>query len=99
MFDWKNKDLVEYAEKMKALGHPLRLCMALGLVECEGCNVKKIQKCTEVPQSTISQHLDKLKNAGIIAGERKGNEIVYRVIDPGIKKLLECIFSCKEFGV
>ncbi len=93
MFDWRDQELVEFSEKLKALGHPLRLCMIRGLVECGGCNVKKIQTCTEVPQSTISQHLDKLKNAGIIAGERKGNEVIYRVIDPDIKKLLECMFS------
>ncbi len=92
-FAWNEEELKEVAEKMKALGHPLRLCMVRGLVECGGCNVKKIMECTGVPQSTISQHLDRLKNAGLIAGERKGNEVIYRVIDPRIKKLLECMTS------
>ncbi len=93
LFSWKDEEITEAAEKLKALGHPLRLCMVRGLIDCGGCNVKKIQECTEAAQSTISQHLDRLKNAGIIAGERKGNEIIYKVVDPRVKDLLKCFFS------
>lgn len=32
----------------------------------------------ELPQSTVSQHLARLKNADVIAGVRNGNEVVYK---------------------
>lgn len=77
-----------YAEILKALGHPVRLCIVRGLIESNGCNVTKMQDCLNMPQSTISQHLAKLKAAGIIEGDRKGLEITYRVIDNKVKDLI-----------
>jgi DNA-binding transcriptional ArsR family regulator len=57
------------AEKIKALAHPHRLCIVKGLIDNK-CNVTKIQECLKLPQSTVSQHLAKLKAAGIIEGKR-----------------------------
>lgn len=80
-------EYVEYAEKLKVIAHPHRLCIIKGLLEKER-NVSTIQACLGLPQSTISQHLSKLKNAGIILGERAGTEICYKVID---KKIIEIV--------
>jgi len=81
----------KYSETLKALGHPIRLCIVRGLIESEGCNVTKMQDCLNIPQSTISQHLAKLKSAGIIVGDRKGLEITYRVVDPKVKELIKIL--------
>lgn len=80
------------AEKIKALAHPHRLCIVKGLIENK-CNVTKIQECLQLPQSTVSQHLAKLKAAGIIDGERKGLEICYRVIDEDIVNIVKIILK------
>jgi DNA-binding transcriptional ArsR family regulator len=80
------------AEKIKALAHPHRLCIVKGLIENK-CNVTKIQECLQLPQSTVSQHLAKLKAAGIIDGERSGLEICYRVIDEDIVNIVKIIFK------
>ncbi|MDF2985498.1 MAG: putative transcriptional regulator [Eubacterium sp.] len=77
------KKFEKKADKMKAMAHPHRLCIIKGLME-GGCNVTKIQECLGLPQSTVSQHLAKLKSAGIIDGERNGLEICYRVVDEEI---------------
>lgn len=69
----------EKAEIIKALAHPVRLCIVKNLVDIGGCNVTKMQACLEMPQSTVSQHLGKLKSSGIIEGERHGTEIIYKV--------------------
>jgi len=69
------------ADKIKAIAHPHRLCIIKGLIE-GGCNVTKIQECLSLPQSTVSQHLAKLKAAGIIDGERKGTQ--------GARDMLSC---------
>lgn len=77
------EDLRNYeqkAEKLKALAHPHRLCIVKGLIDNK-CNVTTIQECLGLPQSTVSQHLAKLKAAGIIEGNRKGLEICYSVVD------------------
>ncbi|MEW8956588.1 ArsR/SmtB family transcription factor [Clostridium sp.] len=88
------KDFKKYneaAELLKVLAHPVRLCIVTGLLENGPCNVSKIQGCLELPQSTISQHLQKLRVAGVIEGERSGLEITYKVKDSRIKYLVELI--------
>ena len=78
------------SETLKALAHPARLKMVAGLIKNE-CNVGHIQKVLGLPQSTISQHLRVLKNAGIIKGRREGNKTCYRVIDLRVRKIVEII--------
>jgi ArsR family transcriptional regulator len=73
----------------KALAHETRLMIILGLSQGEGCNVSKIIVNLELPQSTISQHLSILKNAGIVEGYKKGNEVCYKVIDEKIIQVLK----------
>lgn len=72
----------DYAELLKVLGHPARLCIVHGLLNNEGCNVTYMQSCLNIPQSTVSQHLAKLKSSGIIEGHREGLEIKYKVVNP-----------------
>lgn len=79
------------AEILKALGHPARLCIVNGLITNEGCNVTFMQSCLNIPQSTVSQHIAKLKAANIIEGERHGLEIVYKVIDEDTIKIVKSL--------
>jgi len=78
------------SETFKALAHPARLKMVAGLIKDE-CNVTRIQKVLRLPQSTISQHLRVLKNAGIIKGRREGTKTCYRVIDARVRKIVEIV--------
>ena len=82
---------VQKSELLKALAHPTRLCIVKGLIEKES-NVTSIQKCLDLPQSTISQHLFKLKAAGIIKGEREGLKISYQVINEEVRKIIKILF-------
>jgi DNA-binding transcriptional ArsR family regulator len=86
------KNYEKMAEKLKALAHPHRLCIVKGLIDNQ-CNVTKIQECLEVPQSTVSQHLSKLKAAGIIKGKRNGLEICYSVVDLDVIKIIKELYS------
>jgi len=56
----------EFAELLKVLAHPIRLCIAKSLLNQGGCNVGHMQTCLAVPQSTVSQHQQKLRYAGVI---------------------------------
>jgi ArsR family transcriptional regulator len=91
-----NVDFAQYtsiAETLKVLAHPVRLCIVKGLIEKGGCNVSHMQTCLDVPQSTVSQHLQKLRTAGVIEGIRNGLEINYKVCDEKTVKLIELLFS------
>ncbi len=81
------------AELLKILGHPARLCILVGILDKEntGCNVTYMQSCMNIPQSTVSQHLAKLKAAGLIKGERHGLEIKYRVVDEDVIRVLKSL--------
>lgn len=83
------------SDKLKAISHPHRLCIIKGLME-KGCNVTRIQECMGLPQSTVSQHLSKLKAAGIIEGVRTGLEICYRVVDKDVMEIVGILFKDKE---
>lgn len=82
------------AEILKALGHPIRLCIVNGLLARE-CNVTGIKNSLQLPQSTISQHLGILKAKKIIKGERKGLKITYSVVDDDVAQLVQS-FTKKE---
>jgi len=87
------KKLNEKAELLKVLAHPVRLCIVKGLLENGGCNVTYMQNCLNAPQSTVSQHLQKLKAAGIIEGKRDGLMVNYKICNEKIKELLSVLFS------
>ena len=82
----------EISEVLKALAHPVRLCIVRGLLEKGGCNVCHMQECLGMPQSTTSQHLQKLRSAGIISGQRKGLEVTYKVCDQRVIELIKVLF-------
>lgn len=89
------KQLEKKAKILKAMAHPIRLCIIRNLIDTGGSNVSHIQESLMQPQSTISQHLYKLKAAGIINGKRKGTEITYKVINDDAIKLAYLLFPEK----
>jgi ArsR family transcriptional regulator len=80
------------AEMLKAIAHPVRLCIIKGLMD-KKCNVSHMQECLELPQSTVSQHLGILRTKGILKGERNGLEITYSVINEDVKKVINALFD------
>jgi len=81
------------AEILKVLAHPLRICIVKNLLENGECNVGYMHTCLEVPQSTVSQHLQKLRYAGIIEGKRHGLEINYKIKNQQMGNLINSIFN------
>ncbi len=83
---------IRKAEWLKVIAHPVRLCIIQGLIEKNSCNVTEMQNCLELPQSTLSMHLQKLRSAGIIEGSRKGLEVIYQIKDQQATELLSVLF-------
>ena len=84
-------DYAEEARLLKALAHPIRLQIVHGLLT-EGChNVRCIENRTGVSQSCTSQHLQRLRSAGIVEAERVGNEVYYRVSSQRMARLMAAL--------
>lgn len=89
-----NKNYEQYneaAELLKALAHPVRLCIVRGLIEQGHSNVTHMQECLELPQSTVSQHLQKLKLLGIVKAERYGLEVHYTIANDKAANLIRIL--------
>lgn len=84
----KKIDFEKTSEWLKALAHPLRLKIVTGLMQKEECNVGKMVESLGLPQSTVSQQLKILKQAGVIDCRKDGVKTCYYVADRRIEKLL-----------
>jgi ArsR family transcriptional regulator len=83
----------ELADILKALAHPQRLCIVKTLCEKKHSNVTDMQICLGEAQSTVSQHLAKLKSAKIIVGKRDGTSIYYSLYDEKTRRLVQSLVS------
>lgn len=77
------------AEVFRALSNPTRLKIVIGLIEKNECNVSTMAEKLNLPQPNVSQHLSVLKNAGVIEGYRKRNQICYRVTNEFVTKIVK----------
>lgn len=83
--------LEKESDLLKALAHPIRLAIVKGLIKEEGCNVSEMQGCLNIPQSTLSQHLAKLRKSGILSSKKNGLQRNYYVIDDQVKKIVKIL--------
>lgn len=88
----QKNDLLREAKAavLKALAHPTRLWIVEQLHNKEHC------VCTLVEQidadfSTVSKHLSVLKNAGIIASEKRGQKVFYHLKCACVLEFISCI--------
>lgn len=65
------------AELAKALGHPLRVRILSILARRKTCVCGELVDELPIAQSTVSQHLKVLKDAGLIQGEIDGPRVCY----------------------
>jgi len=78
------------AEIFKALGHPTRVKIIEYLSEGEKC-VKDIWQELGIPQPTVSQHINILKEAGIISFRKEGVKTCYRIEMPIVVKIMKLL--------
>ncbi|MCO4771617.1 MAG: winged helix-turn-helix transcriptional regulator [Deltaproteobacteria bacterium] len=83
-------ELIELAELMQALGHPVRLRIVEGLLSGDCC-VGTMVDCLDLPQPLVSRHLAVLRSAGVVTAEVEGRRRQYRVVDPRVPRILRCL--------
>jgi len=83
----KEEDVVQAAQAMKAIAHPLRLKILCVLGERE-VSVQDIVDQVGTSQSNISQHLSILREKGVLLTRKDANRVYYRIGDPRTLKLV-----------
>jgi ArsR family transcriptional regulator, arsenate/arsenite/antimonite-responsive transcriptional repressor len=78
-------------QMLKALGNPTRFQIMRSLSENQTCITQDIVDSMPLAQSTISQHLKVLREAGLIRGEIEGPATCYCVDPQGVRWLKEQI--------
>jgi ArsR family transcriptional regulator len=79
------------AKMLKALGNPVRFQIIEYLAEHQLCITNEIVQNTPLAQSTVSQHLKVLREAGLIRGEIEGPATCYCLDPEGLRWLKDQI--------
>lgn len=70
------------AQYAKALSHPARVAILQLLIKKQACICGDIVHEIPLSQSTVSQHLKELKEAGLIKGDIEGKKVCYCINEP-----------------
>ncbi len=92
----KSSDRVaKYADMFSAMGTEprLRIMQLLLTAHPEGLVVNEIQGELEIPNSTLSHHLDKLRNEGLVEVQREGTFLRYTANTVALQGLLQFLYA------
>ena len=87
--------VARYADMFAALGTEARLRIIQLLLSAhpEGMVVGDIQIELEIPNSTLSHHLDKLKNEGLVTVRREGTYLWYGANENALQEVLQFLYA------
>ena len=78
------------SQGLSAIAHELRLTVLCLLLERPMC-VHELIEATGASQSNLSQHLSKMWMLGILDKEKRGQEVVYSIAQPGFAELVQAL--------
>ncbi|MGQ9503645.1 MAG: ArsR/SmtB family transcription factor [Thermogutta sp.] len=87
------------ARVFKAISHVSRVIMLEELAKGGPKCVCELAEVAELDMSTTSRHLSLMKQAGILADEKRGQMTFYRLRTPCVMKFLECVDDVIEEGL
>ena len=92
--------LERHAEQLGALGHPVRLAILRYVVQAGGSGAVagEIQERVDMPASTLSHHLKRLLDAGLVRTRGEGTFHYYAAEYPALRALTEYLWEdcCKR---
>lgn len=92
-FTIKDNKIAAYA---KALAHPARIAILKILIKRQACICGDIVDELPLSQSTVSQHLKELKEAGLIKGDIDGTKVCYCIDEKEWQNAKTYLFSFFE---
>jgi ArsR family transcriptional regulator len=90
-----SEPIAKYADMFSAMGTEprLRIMQLLLTAHPEGLVVGEIQSELEIPNSTLSHHLDKLKNEGLVEVRRESTFLRYTANTTALQELLQFLYA------
>ena len=90
-----SEQVARYADMFSAMGTEprLRIMQLLLSAHPEGLVVGEIQGELDIPNSTLSHHLDKLKNEGLVNVQRQSTFLRYTANTDALQDLLSFLYS------
>ncbi|MDF1613772.1 ArsR/SmtB family transcription factor [Desulfurivibrio dismutans] len=91
------KNIAEMAKLLKTMAHPIRLKI-LCLLQDKELTVGEIHRQVQTTNANVSQHLNILRNQGIIDFRKNANFIVNRISEGRILELIKTMHElfCSE---
>ncbi len=89
------EQVAKYADMFSAMGTEarLRIMQLLLTAHPEGLVVGEIQEELDIPNSTLSHHLDKLKNEGLVQVQRESTFMRYTANTEALQELLQFLYA------
>jgi ArsR family transcriptional regulator len=90
-----NERIAKYADMFSAMGTEprLRIMQLLLSAHPEGLFAGDIQAELDIPNSTLSHHLDKLKTEGLVEVLREGTFLCYTAATDALQELLQFLYA------
>ncbi|MED1268904.1 metalloregulator ArsR/SmtB family transcription factor [Bacillus mycoides] len=85
----------ENVEMLKTLSHPARIQIITILMQHNTLNVSELVNKLQIPQSTVSQHLSKMKGK-IVGCDRRGLEVYYYISNPKVPQIIEILLPTNK---
>jgi DNA-binding transcriptional ArsR family regulator len=82
----------EAAEFLKALAHKDRLWILCELVQ-EEKTVSQLEAALDLRQSSVSQHLARLRHEGFVKSRREGKQVFYAIADQRTRKIIQLLYD------
>jgi len=89
------EQVAKYADMFSAMGSEARLRIMQLLLSAhpDGLVVGEIQEELDIPNSTLSHHLDKLKNEGLVQVRRESTFLHYTANTEALRELLRFLYA------
>lgn len=75
------------ARRFRALGHPVRIAILRALASRKACVCGELVAIGGLAQSTVSEHLRVLREAGLVSGRSEGTRSCYCLDEAGMRAL------------
>ena len=94
-FSKSSERVAKYADMFSAMGTEprLRIMQLLLTAHPEGLVVSEIQEELDIPNSTLSHHLDKLRTEGLVEVRRESTFLRYTAKTDALQELLQFLYA------
>jgi ArsR family transcriptional regulator len=93
--DSRLQNVAKYADMFSAMGteNRLRIMQLLLAAHPDGLVVTEIQEELEIPNSTLSHHLDKLRNEELVQVQRESTFLRYTANTEALREILQFLYA------